>query len=140
MSHAYKTRTADSLSPTVITGPFFLSPQPLRTLLPGRMGLPSPTALGILRVLINHNVSGGFPPCFWVPGSHHHIPLPQPFLILLSFPLKATTLCFIDLCLVPRTGGPISFTLIKGQNSLSGISPGLNKAPEIPSRKSGCPS
>ena len=48
-------------------------------------------------------------------GSHLHVPLPQPFLLLLSSPLKATPLCFIDLCLVQRTGGPISLCSLEGE-------------------------
>lgn len=113
VSHADKARPADSLSPVAVIRPCFLPPQLPRRLLPGGMGLPSAVALGRLGVLTNHNVFGGFLPYFQVPVSQHHIPLPQPFLILLSFLLKATTLCFIDLCLVQLTGGPISFALIK---------------------------
>lgn len=144
MSHADESRTADSLSPIAVIRRYFLSPLLLRTLLPGRMGLPRTVALGSL--CFNK------PQCIWrfsllLPGAR--ISTPHPIVralshfIVIVFPSEShnSLFCFIDLCLVQLTGGPISFTLIKGRNcSLSGKSPGLNKAPEvgIPGRKSVC--
>lgn len=97
VSHAETAGPADFLSPVEIIRSYFLPPQLLRTLLPGGMGLPSTVVLGRLSVLMNHNVFGGSLLYFLVPISQYHIPLPQPFLILLSFPLKATTLDFVSL-------------------------------------------
>lgn len=99
MSHADESRTADSLSPIAVIRRYFLSPPLLRTLLPGRMGLPRTVALGSL--CFNK------PQCIWrfsplLPGAR--ISTPHPIVRALShfivFPSEShnSLFRFIDLC------------------------------------------
>lgn len=116
MSHTRKTRTADSLSPAAITRPALLHP--------GCQGTPARRD-GTAKHRSTWECRGlNKPQCVWGGGrvfptswcrTSQPVPLPQLFLLLLSSPLKATTLCFIDRCLVQRTSGPISLRSLKAQ-------------------------